>query len=196
MIQLNLIAFKTIITKEILRFMRIWMQTILPPAVTTTLYFIIFGELIGSQLNDIDGHSYIDYIVPGIILMSVLTNAYSNVVSSFYSAKFHHNIEELLISPVSNFVIIFGYVMGGVCRGLIVGVVVTVIASLFTDLHIENPFIAISTIVLTAVLFSLGGFLNAVFAKSFDDISIIPSFVLTPLTSLGGIFYSLSMLFW
>ncbi|MBT5228705.1 MAG: ABC transporter permease [Methylococcales bacterium] len=196
MIQLNLIAFKTIITKEILRFMRIWMQTILPPAVTTTLYFIIFGELIGSQLNDIDGHSYIDYIVPGIILMSVLTNAYSNVVSSFYSAKFHHNIEELLISPVSNFVIIFGYVMGGVCRGLIVGVVVTVIASLFTDLHIENPFIAISTIVLTAVLFSLGGFLNAVFAKSFDDISIIPSFVLTPLTYLGGIFYSLSMLFW
>ena len=198
LLQISLTAFKTIVVKEILRFSRIWMQTILPPAMTTALYFIIFGELIGSQLDDIQNQKYIDYIVPGIILMAVLTNAYGNVVSSFYSAKFHSNIEELLIAPVPNVVILFGYVSGGIARGIAVGIVVTLVSSIFTDLHVHNAWVAISVIFLTAFLFSLAGFINAVFAKSFDDISIIPTFVLTPLTYLGGIFYSINMLpeFW
>jgi ABC-2 type transport system permease protein len=196
--QINLIAFETIVKKEILRFMRIWMQTVLPPAITTGLYFIIFGELIGSQLPDIEHHSYLDYIIPGIILMSVLTNAYSNVVSSFYGTKFHRNIEELLIAPVPNAVILTGYVVGGVCRGLIVGLVVTFISAWFTDFHIHDYLVTICIVILTAVLFSLAGFINAIYAKSFDDISIIPTFILTPLTYLGGIFYSVELLpeFW
>jgi len=198
LIRISFIAYKTIVVKEVLRFMRIWVQTIVPPAVTTALYFIIFGELIGAQLGNIQGHSYMDYIVPGIILMSVLTHAYSNVVSSFYSTKFHHNIEELLIAPVPNAVILFGYVTGGIIRGLIVGVVVTLVAMCFTDINIHDYGVAISVAILTAALFALAGFINAVFAKSFDDISIIPAFVLTPLTYLGGIFYSMEMLpsFW
>jgi len=181
-----------------MRFIRIWIQTVIPPAITTALYFVIFGELIGSQISDINGYSYMDYIVPGLILMAVITNAYGNVVSSFYSAKFQKSIEELLVSPVPNYLIISGYVSGGVARGLVVGFVVTLVAMFFSDFHVHNIFVALAVFVLTAVLFSLAGFINAVYAKSFDDITIIPTFVLTPLTYLGGIFYSIEMLpeFW
>lgn len=197
-LQTNLTAYKTIVVKEFLRFTRIWLQTIFPPAVMMSLYFIIFGKLIGSQIGDIKGFSYMEYIVPGLILMSVITNSYSNVVASFYSTKFHRHIEELLISPVSNFTIIAGYVTGGVARGLTVGFCVTVVSLFFTDLQMVYPFIMFAVIVLTAILFSLAGFINAIFAKSFDDISIVPVFVLTPLSYLGGVFYSISMLpeFW
>ncbi len=194
----NFTAYKTIVIKEILRFSRIWIQTIIPPAVTMGLYFVIFGQLIGSQLNDIDNYSYMDYIVPGLIIMSIITNSYSNVVSSFYSTKFHHHIEELLISPIANFTILAGYVSGGVARGLIVGVVVTLVSLFFTRIEIHSFAVTLLIAVLTATLFSLAGLINAIFAKSFDDISIVPTFVLTPLTYLGGVFYSIEMLpeFW
>ena len=192
------IAFKTILIKEILRFMRIWVQTVVPAAVTMGLYFIIFGNLIGSQLADVAGFSYMDYIVPGVILMAIINNAYANVVSSFYMSKFAHFIEEMLVSPMPNYLILAGYLAGGVARGLVVGMVVTVVALFFTPLHIHNVWVLIAVVFLTAVLFALGGFINAIYAKTFDDISIIPTFVLTPLTYLGGIFYSIDMLpeFW
>ncbi|MCW9012985.1 MAG: ABC transporter permease [Gammaproteobacteria bacterium] len=191
-------AFRTILTKEFLRFIRIWVQTVLPPAITTALYFVIFGELIGSQISDIDGYKYMDYIVPGLILMSVITNSYANVVSSFYSAKFQKSIEELLVSPVPNYLILGGYVAGGVARGLIVGLVVTLVAMFFSNFQIHSIGITLLVFLMTAILFSIAGFINAVYANSFDDISIIPTFVLTPLTYLGGIFYSIEMLpaFW
>jgi len=196
--QTNLIAFYTLLRKEMLRFFRIWPQTILPPVITTALYFVIFGNLIGSQIGAIDGSSYMDYIVPGIILMGIISNSYANVVSSFYGAKFQHYVEEVLIAPIPYWVILLGYISGGIARGLTVGVVVAIVASFFTDIPIHSLPIMIAIAVLTAILFSLGGFINAVFAKSFDDISIIPTFVLTPLTYLGGIFYSIEMLppFW
>jgi len=191
-------ALSTIVIKEILRFMRIWVQTVVPAAITMALYFIIFGELIGSQISAIDGFSYMEYIVPGIILMAVINNAYANVVSSFYGAKFQRHVEEMLVSPMPNYLIIAGFVAGGVARGLVVGVVVTLIAMFFTDFHVHDYIVAISVVILTAILFSLAGFINAIYANSFDDISIIPTFVLTPLTYLGGIFYSIEMLpeFW
>lgn len=193
-----LIAFKAILTKEILRFMRIWIQTVLPPAITTALYFIIFGKLIGEQIGEMDGYRYIDFIVPGLILMAVISNSYANVVSSFYSSKFQRHIEELLISPVPNLVILAGYVGGGVVRGMIVGIAVTVVSLFFSDWQIHSYGITLLVFVLTSVLFSIAGFINAIYANSFDDISIIPTFVLTPLTYLGGVFYSISMLsdFW
>lgn len=191
-------AFRTILVKEILRFMRIWVQTVVPAGITTALYFIIFGELIGSQISAIKGFSYMQYIVPGIILMSVINNSYANVVSSFYGAKFQRHVEEMLVSPMPNYLIVIGFVAGGVARGLIVGTVVTTISMFFTDFQVHNVAVTISVVLLTAILFSLAGFINAVFANSFDDISIIPTFVLTPLTYLGGIFYSIEMLpsFW
>lgn len=188
------IAFLTILRKEIRRFARIWIQTIFPPIITTALYFLIFGKMIGSQLAPIDGYAYIDYIVPGLIMMGVLTNSYGNVVSSFYGAKFGHYVEEMMIAPIPHSLILLGYVAGGVARGLVVGVIVTVIASFFTDIHLHNLWVALSIMILTAVMFSLGGFINAVYANSFDDISIIPTFVLTPLTYLGGVFYSINLL--
>ncbi|MFW2372524.1 MAG: ABC transporter permease [Gammaproteobacteria bacterium] len=191
-------AFKTIVIKEFLRFIRIWVQTVLPPAITTALYFVIFGNLIGSQIGDIDGFRYMDYIVPGLILMAVITNAYANVVSSFYSAKFSKSVEELLVSPIPNYLVLAGFVAGGVARGLIVGVVVTLVALFFSDFQIHSYAISLLVFLLTSILFSIAGFINAVYANSFDDISIIPTFVLTPLTYLGGIFYSIEMLpeFW
>lgn len=190
----KLTAFRTILIKEILRFSRIWIQTILPPMVTTALYFVIFGKLIGAQLGDVHGHAYMDYIVPGLILMTVISNAYANVVSSFFGTKFHRHIEELLVSPVPNYVILLGFIAGGVTRGLAVGAAVTLVASFFTDLQYHNLPVILSIMVLTAIVFSLAGFINGVYARSFDDISIIPTFVLTPLTYLGGIFYSIQML--
>jgi len=194
----QLVALKTIMVKEYLRFIRIWIQTVLPPAISVALYFIIFGELIGSQIDDIDGYKYMDYIVPGLILMSVITNAYANVVSSFFSAKFHHSVEEMLVSPLPNNIILLGFVSGGLARGIIVGIAVTLVAMFFSDIQIHSYSVTIAVFILTSILFSLAGFINAAYAKSFDDITIIPTFVLTPLTYLGGIFYSIQMLpeFW
>ncbi|MFN3586316.1 MAG: ABC transporter permease [Moraxellaceae bacterium] len=192
------VALATILTREIRRFTRIWVQTLLPPAITMSLYFVIFGSLVGSRIGNMGGFDYMQYIVPGLIMMAVITNSYANVVSSFYSAKFQRNIEELLVSPVPNHIILTGFVLGGVVRGLLVGLIVTVLSLFFTRLHLHHAFIIVYTVLMTAVLFSLGGFINAVYAKSFDDISIIPTFVLTPLTYLGGVFYSIDLLspFW
>ena len=197
-LRLNWVGFSTIVTKEFIRVMRIWVQTIVPPAITMTLYFIIFGNLIGRRVGSMDGFDYMQYIAPGLIMMSVITNSYGNVVSSFFGAKFARHIEEMLVSPMSNVTIILGHVAGGVLRGLLVGAVVTVIALGFTSLRVEHPVVTLSMILLSSIVFSLAGFINAVFAKKFDDISIIPTFVLTPLTYLGGVFYSISLLpdFW
>ncbi|MCQ8104654.1 ABC transporter permease [Methylomonas sp. SURF-2] len=184
----------TILYKEIRRFTRIWPQTLLPPAITTALYFLIFGKLIGGRIGSVLGVAYMDYIVPGVILMSVISHAFSNVVSSFYSTKFQHHIEELLVAPVPNWVILIGYVGGGIARGVLVGLVVAGISMLFTRVGVLSWSISIGMLLLTATLFALAGFINAVFAESFDDISIIPNFVLTPLSYLGGVFYSVAML--
>ncbi len=193
-IALNLVAVRTIIRKEVSRVLRIWVQTIVPPAITMTLYFIIFGNLIGARIGSMEGFDYMQYIAPGLIMMSVITNSYGNVVSSFFGAKFGGHVEEMLVSPMSNATIIVGHVAGGVLRGLLVGTVVTVIALFFTRLTIAHPLIVVSVVLLTSILFSLAGFINAVFAKKFDDISIVPTFVLTPLTYLGGVFYSIELL--
>lgn len=192
------IAFSTILRKEIVRFTRIWVQSLLPSVITMFLYFIIFGKFIGSQINEIGGVSYMEFIVPGLVMMSVITNSYSNVVSSFFSTKFHHSVEELLISPTPNYVIILGYVSGGVARGILVGMLVTITSFIFVPIKLYSPAFVILYISLTAFLFSLAGLLNAIFAKKFDDITIIPTFVLTPLTYLGGVFYSITLLpqFW
>jgi len=192
------IAFVTIVVKEIRRFTRIWVQTLLPPAITMTLYFIIFGNLIGSRIGDMGGFDYMEYIVPGLIMMSVITNSYGNVVSSFFGTKFQRNIEELLVSPVPSWIILAGYVIGGAARGLMVGFIVTLLSLFFTKLQINHLLITITVVLLTAILFSLGGFINAVYAKTFDDIAIVPTFILTPLTYLGGVFYSIQLLpgFW
>ncbi len=192
------IALSTIIRKEIVRFMRIWVQTLIPPVITITLYFIIFGKLIGSRIGEMGGFSYVEFVVPGLIMMSIITNSYGNVVSSFFSVKFQKSIEEVLVSPTPNYIILFGYVFGGVIRGLLVGIIVTAVSLFFTTLTINNLPVTISIVILTSIVFSLAGFLNALFARSFDDISIIPTFVLTPLTYLGGVFYSIKLLpeFW
>ena len=192
------IAFKTIVIKEVLRFSRIWVQTVLPPVITTALYFLIFGHLIGSRIGEMDGYPYMEFIVPGLIMMAVITNSYSNVVSSFYGSKFQRHIEELMVSPVPEYLVVLGFVAGGLARGLTVGVAVTAVSLVFADFRILHPFVMLSVVVLTSVLFALGGLINGVFAKSFDDISIVPTFVLTPLTYLGGVFYSIGMLpeFW
>jgi ABC-2 type transport system permease protein len=194
----TVIAYNTIVRKEILRFLRIWPQTLLPPAITTALYFLIFGKLIGSRIGVVNGASYMDYIVPGVVLMSVISHSYANVVSSFYSTKFQRNIEELLVAPVPNWIVLAGYVSGGIARGLLVGVVVAIISQIFTHLPVKYPAIAIASTLLTATVFALAGFINATLAESFDDISLIPNFILTPLSYLGGVFYSVAMLpgFW
>lgn len=194
----QLLALRTIVVKEILRFARIWIQTILPSAITVALYFIIMGKFIGSQIGDMDGYSYIEFIAPGLIMMGIITNSYANSVSSFYSAKFQRHIEEMLVSPMPNYIIILGFMLGGIARGLTVGVAVTLVALFFTRLQIHSISIVFVTSILTAALFSVAGLINGIFAKSFDDISIIPTFVLTPLTYLGGIFFSIEMLpeFW
>ena len=188
------IAFLTILRKEIKRFTRIWVQTLLPPVITMALYFVIFGKLIGSRIGDMGGFSYIQFVAPGLIMMAVLTNAYANVVSSFFSAKFQRSIEEVLVSPTPNYVILLGYTMGGVARGLCVGLLVTIMALIFTDLHIHSWLITLLIVLLTSMLFSLAGFINAVYANTFDDVSIVPTFILTPLTYFGGVFYSITML--
>jgi ABC-2 type transport system permease protein len=190
----NLVGFGTIVNREMTRVMRIWVQTLVPPVITATLYFIIFGSLIGRRIGSMDGYDYMAYIAPGLIMMQVITNAYANVVSSFFGAKFGRHIEELMVSPLPNSYIIMGYVAGGVLRGLLVGGLVTGVALFFTSLHVEHPFITVSVVLLTSIVFALGGLINAVYAKKFDDVTIVPTFVLTPLTYLGGVFYSIHML--
>ena len=192
------VALKSIWIKECIRFLRIWVQTLVPPAITMTLYFVIFGSLIGARIGEMGGFSYMEFIVPGLIMMSVITNSYSNVASSFYSTKFQKSIEELLEAPVPNYIIVLGYMGGGMARGMLVGLIVTIVSLFFVDIQIHNVFVIIATVVLTSAVFALGGLINAVYANSFDDISIIPTFVLTPLTYLGGVFYSITLLpeFW
>lgn len=188
------IAFQTILTKEVRRFTRIWLQTLVPPAITIGLYFLIFGNLIGRRIGEMGGYNYIDFIVPGLIMMAVIQNAYANVSSSFFSNKFQRCVEEILVSPVPNYVILLGFVAGGMARGLMVGVIVTIMSFIFTDLHIEHIGLTLLVVLLTAMVFALAGFINALFANTFDDISIIPTFVLTPLIYLGGVFYSVELL--
>ncbi|WP_019520256.1 ABC transporter permease [Faucicola boevrei] len=196
--QQQTVALTTLMIKEIRRILRIWPQTLLPPAITMTLYFVIFGTMIGSRVGQMGGVSYMQFIVPGLIMMAVITNSYSNVVSSFFATKFHGNIEEMLVSPISKHTILMGFIVGGAFRGLAIGAIVTTLALFFTELSLVNPLITVLSVVLTSVMFSLGGMINAIFARSFDDISIVPSFILTPLTYLGGVFYSLENLspFW
>ncbi|MFT3906495.1 MAG: ABC transporter permease [Steroidobacteraceae bacterium] len=188
------IGFRTIIIREYSRIVRIWGQTLVPSAVTATLYFVIFGNLIGQRVGPMGGYGYMQYIAPGLIMMSVITNSYGNVVSSFFGAKFGKHVEELLVSPLPNWIILAGYVGGGLLRGLMVGAVVTVVSLLFARLPVHHLGLIIAAVVLTSAVFSLGGFINAVFAKNFDQVNWIPSFVLTPLTYFGGVFYSVSML--
>ncbi|WP_018935463.1 ABC transporter permease [Thioalkalivibrio sp. ALJ24] len=191
-------ALRTIVIKEILRFARIWVQTVLPPVVTTALYFIIFGGLIGERIGEMEGYRYMDFIVPGLIMLAVITNSYSNVVSSFFGSKFQRHIEEMLVSPMPNGIIILGFVFGGVARGLTVGVAVLIVSMFFSPLSVHNPVVMLGVVLLTSILFALAGLINGVFARTFDDISLIPTFILTPLTYLGGVFYSISLLpdFW
>ncbi len=198
LIKENWISFLTILRREVTRVVRIWPQTVLPPVITMSLYFVIFGNLIGPRIGEMEGYSYIQYIVPGLIMMSIITSSYANVVSSFFGAKFQKHIEELLVAPTYNSVVVWGFVCGGVTRGLAVGFFVSLIALFFTKLHFYQLGITMLVAVLTAILFSLMGLLNGIFAKKFDDISIIPTFVLTPLTYLGGVFYSIDLLpvFW
>jgi ABC-2 type transport system permease protein len=192
------VGYRTIVRKEITRILRIWGQTVVPPAITMTLYFIIFGNLIGSRIGEMGGFDYMQFIVPGLVMMSVITNSYGNIVSSFFGAKFGKHIEELLISPLPNWVILAGYVTGALSRGLMVGAVVVLVSLFFTELEIQHPWITLSVLVLTAIVFAMAGLINAIFARKFDDIAIIPTFVLTPLTYLGGVFYSIDLLpeFW
>ena len=190
----NTIAFNTIIRKEITRWLRIWTQTLLPPVITQSLYFVIFGKFIGSQIGKIHGISYIDFIIPGLVMMAVINSAFANVVSSFFSAKFQRSVEELLVSSTPNWVILAGYTIGGALRGILVGVIVFIVSILFTRPQILHPGVIAIFIILTSIVFSLGGFLNAVFAKKFDDVAIFPTFILTPLTYLGGVFYSIRSL--
>jgi ABC-2 type transport system permease protein len=192
------IAFMTILRKEIKRYLRIWPQTLLPSAITMSLYFVIFGTLIGSRIGEMGGFTYMQFVVPGLIMMAIVTNSYSNVVSSFFGSKFSHSVEELLVSPTPNYVILMGYVLGGVTRGLFVAIVVTLVSLFFTRLQIHSYFVVVLIVLMTSTLFALAGFINAVYANSFDDISIVPTFVLTPLIYLGGVFYSMDLLpaFW
>lgn len=190
----NWVAFRTIVVREIMRFIRIWVQTLTPPVINAVLYFIIFGSLIGSRIGEMGGLSYMEYIVPGVVMMGVIVNSYSNVVSSFFGAKYQHFIEELLVSPVRNSTILLGYVIGGVCRGLLVGLLVLGVSMVFTELRVQSWLPTLVFTVLTAMLFATLGLINAIFARNFDDITIVPNFVLTPLTYFGGVFYTISLL--
>jgi ABC-2 type transport system permease protein len=194
LLRVNLVGLQTIVRKEVRRVLRIWVQTIIPPAITMTLYFIIFGSLIGRRIGEMDGVPYTTFIAPGLIMMAVITNSFGNVVSSFFSGKLQLHLEEMLVSPMSHVTIVLGYVAGGLARGLLVAVLVTCVALFFTDLSVVHPILTVSVVLLTSISFSLAGLLNALYARSFDDITIIPTFVLTPLTYLGGVFFSISLL--
>ena len=196
--RVNWVGYKTIVRKEITRILRIWAQTVVPPAITMTLYFIIFGNLIGRRIGEMDGFDYMQFIVPGLIMMSVITSSYGNMVASFFGAKFGRHIEELLISPLPNWIILAGYVTGAMTRGIMVGFLVMVISLFFTRVEVQHPLVMVSVLLMTSVVFSMAGMVNAIFATKFDDIAIVPTFILTPLTYLGGVFYSISLLpeFW
>jgi ABC-2 type transport system permease protein len=188
------VGFKTIIIREYSRITRIWGQTIVPSGVTSILYFVIFGSLIGRRVGSMDGFDYMQYIAPGLIMMAVITNSYANVVSSFFGAKFGKHVEEMMVAPLPNWVIVAGYVGGGMVRGLLVGLLVTIISLLFTHLAVHHIFMIFAAVLLTSMVFALGGFINAVFAKNFDQVNWVPAFILTPLTYFGGVFYSISLL--
>ncbi len=191
----NLVALHTIVRREIVRIMRIWTQTLIPPVITVSLYYVIFGKLIGSRIGVIeDGFTYMQYLVPGLVMMNIITSTYANVSSSFFGAKFQRSVEEMLVSPMPNWVILLGYVAGAVARGLVVGLLVLLVALFFTSLHVVHPVITFLSVLLGATIFALAGFVNAIYAKKFDDIALVPTFVLTPLTYLGGVFYSVNML--
>jgi ABC-2 type transport system permease protein len=190
----SLIALYTLVRKQLLRFLRSWRQTLLPAAVTMVLFLLIFGELVGRHVGSLNGVAYIQYITPGLILMSVITNAYSNVALAFFGAKLQRNIEELLVSPMPNALIAAGFIAGGVLRGLLVGILVTAIAAVFAGFRVHDPWVMLAVLTLTATLFSCAGLINGIFAKSFDDTSVISTFVLTPLVYLGGVFYSVQLL--
>ena len=192
--QARWIGFKTIVLREFGRVLRIWGQTIVPSIVTAALYFVIFGSLIGRRIGTMDGTDYMQYIAPGLIMMAVITNSYANVSSSLYGAKFGRYLEEVLVSPLPNWVIVLGYVGGGVLRGLLVGLAVTLVTLFFTHLPVEHLFLILLAVFLTAMIFSLAGLINGVFAKNFDQVNWIPTFVLTPLTYFGGVFYSINLL--
>ncbi|AML49228.1 ABC transporter permease [Coxiella burnetii] len=192
------IAYQTIVVIELKRILRIWSQTILPPAITSILYFFIFGQIIGERVGTINGYKYIQFIAPGLIMMNIITSSYSSAVSAFFGAKFQYSIEELLVSPVSNITILLGYMSSGVLRGILVGIIVTLIALFFTHLHVHSIISILIAALLSACIFALAGLINAIYAKNFEGISIIPTFVLTPLTYLGGVFYPITLLpkFW
>jgi ABC-2 type transport system permease protein len=190
----NYVALETIVANEVIRFSRIWSQTFLPPVITMTLYFLIFGSFIGAKIGNIDHVTFMQYMAPGLIMMGIITNSYANVVSSFYSLRFQRSIEELLVSPVPNYIILLGFTIGGILRGVIVGILIGFVALFFTHFTMHNYLITITVTILTAALFSLAGFTNAIYARNFDDIQIVPTFILTPLTYLGGVFYSISQL--
>jgi ABC-2 type transport system permease protein len=194
----NITALKTIVRREVHRILRIWGQTLVPPAITMTLYFVIFGNLIGNRIGEMHGLRYIDFIVPGLIMMAVIQNSYGNIVSSFFGSKFQRFIEELLVSPTPNWVILTGYIVGAVARGIMVGAIVLAVGMCFTRIQLHHPLVTLATLLLTSVMFGFAGFINAMYAKKFDDISIVPTFILTPMTYLGGVFYSVSLLppFW
>lgn len=193
-LNIQITAYKTIVRKEVLRFSRIWKQTLIPPVITNILYFIIFGNLIGERIGEIEAFSYTDFIFPGLLLMSVITHSYTNTVSSLYISKYHRYIEELLVSPINNYTILIGFITGGVIRGLSVGVVVILAAQFFVTFTVHNIILMLAVIFLSSTLFSMCGFLNGIFANDWDDINVIPTFIMTPLTYLGGIFFSISML--
>jgi len=195
---LNWVALYTLTRKEMKRFFRIWTQTLLPSPISMVLYFVIFGSLIGARIGSIDGYHYIEYLAPGLIMMAVINNSYSNVVASFFGAKFQRNIEEMFVAPMASWAILLGFILGGICRGCIVGLIVTGVALFFTKLHLQHPALIVLVVLSTSMLFSLAGLLNAIFSRKFDDINIVPTFILTPLTYLGGVFYSIHMLspFW
>ena len=191
-------AFLTIIRKEVTRFTRIWLQTLVSPAIMIALYFVNIGVIIGSRIGEMGGFNFLQWMVPGMVMMSVINNAYSNVLSSFFNVKFQKSIEELLVTPVPNYIILSGWIFGGMTRGIMVSVLVIIVSLPFADLTVQNVPLAIFVILLTSMLFSIAGFINALFAESFDDVSIVPTFILTPLSYLGGIFYSIDLLpeFW
>lgn len=196
--QLNWVALCTLTRREIVRFFRIWTQTLLPSAISMILYFVIFGSLIGPRIGQIDGFSYVEFLAPGLIMMAVINNAFANVVGSFFGTKFQKNIEEMFVAPMSSWVILVGFILGGIVRGCLVGFIVMLVTLFFTKIQINHPGVVLLVVIGTAMLFSLGGLLNGILAKKFDDIGILPTFVLTPLTYLGGVFYSNHMLspFW
>ena len=192
------VAFKTIVRKEYIRYMRIWGQTLIPPVMNTALYIIIFGHFLGNKIGTMAGVPYLEYLIPGMIISTIINNSYSNVVSSFYSSKSQKVVEELLVSPIPSYIIVWGYVMGGVSRSILVALLIGMMTTIFVPIHIYNVVVLISVTILTSLIFSLGGLINAVYAKTYDHVSFIPNFILTPLNYVGGVFYSITILppFW